>query len=226
VSMKEADWPLQKLDIGGKEWTGVLSEQICLADDIDASLDDRINTLARYLNVEIKPPIDTAFWSFAFRSVPGLWPVGWGPSGPLTAKKPRGRPRNAPQDIVEAATDLRRKGWDKREAIWEQLSTMPSFMGMTPAAIESAYYRELGKPSPATGNRLALAFNLEDECGEGFCLTPDDELTQTCLQNWSDWMALLVTAWPEQQDILLSHRSFWHRPIILSRYILALRKSV
>ena len=125
-----------------------------------------------------------------------------------------------------AVEDLERSGWTKKEAIWAELSGQPEFKGMTAAAVEFAYYRDLENPSPATGNRLATAFALEDERGEGVCATPDDDLTRTCLQNWSDWTEVLVTAWPDQKDILSKYRSFWLRPVILSRYIFALRKSV
>ena len=223
---KEADWPLRKLVMPGTRWTGVLSESICLSDAIDASLEYRIKALERQLGVEIRTPIDTAFWSFAFRNVPGLWPLGWGPDGPVKAKRQRGRPKSSPDNLVGAVQDLMGKGWTKKEAIWKELSSRPDFKGMTPEAVEAAYHRAMREPSAATGNRLAAAFTLEDECSEGLCLTPDDELTRTCLQNWSDWTALLVAAWPEQQSILLKHRCFWHRPIILSRYIFALRNSV
>ena len=223
--LKEADWPVLRINIPDASWRGVLREPICLADDIDTSTELRINALAHQMGIEIRPPIDRAFWSFAFRNVPGLWPLGWGPAGPLKAKKPRGRPKTSPDDIASAVEELRTRGWTKMEAIWEELSSRPEFKGMSPAGVEAAYYRDLGKPSPATAIKIARAFSFEDDIGQGLCSTPDDELTRTCLQNWSDWMAVLVLAWPEQQDILLRHRSFWHRPVILSRYIFALRNS-
>jgi hypothetical protein len=139
---------------------------------------------------------------------------------------PRGRRRTSPHDIVGTVEDLKGKHWNKKEAIWELLSRRPEYKGMTPAAVEAAYYRDLERPSPAVGNMLAAAFALEDEREEGIRATPDDDLTRTCLQNWSDWMAVLVTAWPQQEAILSKNRSFWLRPVILSRYLFALRKSV
>ena len=57
---------------------GHILDPICLADDLDLGLEVRISALAHEMGIEIKPPVDTAFWSFAFRNVPGLWPVGWG----------------------------------------------------------------------------------------------------------------------------------------------------
>jgi hypothetical protein len=39
---------------------------------------------------------------------------------------------------------------------------------MSPAAIESAYYRDVNAPVRSMANGLAEAFRAEDEFGEGF----------------------------------------------------------
>lgn len=221
--MKESDWPLHKTETPHKKLTGVLLEPICLAYDLDESLALRVKALQSHYNCEIKPPLDKLVWATWFLDIPGLWPLGWSPFGPVAAKSPRGCPKEAPECIVEDVNLLWSNGWKKKNAIWAELHSWPDYKHMkSPAAIKAAYHREKNKPLAATGNSLTRAFHSEDENGYGFFNTPDDELTQVCLQNWSNFMALLVAVCPDQADTLLRYRSFWLRPIILSRYIYGL----
>ena len=225
MTLKESHWPLQKITMPRQEWFGVLAEPICLLDDLDASLEARLSALEDQLSVRVSRPADEAFWAFAFRNVPGLWPPGWGPAGPLKAKKPRGRPKRSPDNIAGTVEALKAEGWSNKEAWSERMRELPEFRSMSAAAIQSAYYREIDAPQPSTANMLAVAFGIEDEKGETIYQIPDDDLTQRCLQSFSDWSAILGTVWPEQRAILTRYFGFRGRTVVLSRYIFALRKS-
>ena len=217
--MKEADWPILKVRLPKVEWCGLLAEPLCLADDLDQSFEARVEALETQLGIRVQAPGSPAFWAFVFRSIPGFWPPGWDFKGPIKAKRPRGRKPTYPVEMADDLAKLRRQGFEKEEALFQALQARPEYRAKSVGSIKAAYHRAKKLTEHSPSNLLSDAYRVEDESGEVPYGVPDDDLTRTCLQHWSDWSGVLVSAWPAQKEVLTKHRSFWHRPVVLSRYM-------
>ena len=236
------DWPVETLKFSTPKWPGVLNEPLCLFFDLHSELEARFAALETELGVPLANPHDATTngalayspttYAFCFKHVPGFWPPGWGPKGPLRTRGRPGRKKQSPAQIAAMIETLRAEGYSKLESCFAKLAKEKKFEGMSESAIKAAYYRELKPVKQDLFEAMFRIFIAEDELMKNIPMVEEmhdkyrdmfSELNIDLMRgNWRKWKFLLIRSNPGQLEVLEKYEAFEHRPMMLSLLMLML----